>query len=357
MYSFQSSVIIQKQSRLSAMRFISLVLLVFLFSCSDKNDAPDVSNIKMDISIQRFDKDFFALDTNNLQASLQQIEKKYPAFLSLYFKFFTPVKEIAAEQQTTFDTALIYYYRNIKTLAVEADKKFASLDKIEKDLEANLRYVKYYFPAFKTPAVLTSVESLNPENPDEIYGTSYFQDTLVISLQMFLGKNFHTYNPTLYFDYIRRRFEPEFIVPNSIRAIVGELYPDTSQNASLIEQMIEKGKQYWLMKKLMPGVADSLITGYTSQQMNDVKREEGNIWGVITQNENLFSVDVEVIKTYLGESPFTQTLPQGAPGKIGPWIGWRIIEKFEEENPEMSVEQILKITAKKIFQGAKYKPK
>lgn len=357
MYSFQSSVIIQKQGRLSAMRFISLMFLAAFFSCNDKNDAPDVSNIKMDVTIQRFDKDFFALDTNHLQASLIQIEKKYPAFLSLYFKFFAPVKEIAAQQETTFDSALIDYYRFMKPLAIEADKKFASLDKIEKELEANLRYVKHYFPAFKTPAVLTSVESLNPENPDEIYGTTYFQDTVVISLQMFLGKDYSAYNPTQYPDYIRRRFEPEYIVPNSIRAIAGELYPDTSQGASLVEQMIEKGKQWWLMKKLMPDVDDSLITGYTALQMSEIKREEANIWGVIAQTENLFSIDVEVIKTYLGESPFTQTLPQGAPGKIGPWIGWRIIKKFEEENSDMSVDQILKTTAKKIFQEAKYKPK
>jgi len=357
MYSSQSSVIIQKQSRLSAMRFIGLVLLLAFFSCSDKNDAPDVSDIKMDVTIQRFDKDFFALDTNNLHASLQTIEKKYPAFLSLYFKFFAPVRDIALQQGTSFEDALVEYYRFMKPLATEADKKFSSLDNHEKELEARLRYVKHYFPGFKAPVVLTSVESLNPENPDEIYGTTYFQDTLVISLQMFLGKDYPAYDPTQYPDYIRRRFEPGFIVPNSIRAIVGELYADTSQNASLIEQMIEKGKQWWLMKKLMPGVEDSLITGYTSRQVNDIKREEGNIWGVITQNENLFSIDVEVIKTYLGEGPFTQTLPQGAPGKIGPWIGWRIIEKFEEENPDMSVEQILRTTAKKIFQGAKYKPK
>ncbi|HYO22624.1 MAG TPA: hypothetical protein VER36_09470 [Flavisolibacter sp.] len=339
------------------MRWFPLVAVLLLASCSNKEDAPDVSGIKMDVTIRRFDKDFFSMDTTQIQASLQRIEKKYPAFLAVYFKYFAPISEMAQQQGIPFDSALLQYYQFIQPLAAETDKRFRSLEGIEKDLEKNLRYVKHYFPSFKPPVVLTSVESLNPENPNELYGTTYFQDTLVISLQMFLGKDYQVYDPTQYPDYIRRRFEPEYIVPNSIRAIVGELYADTSEGASLIEQMIEKGKQWWLMKKFLPETADSLITGYTAQQTAAMQREEGNIWGVITQNENLFSVEQSTIQTYIGEAPFTNTLPQGAPGNIGPWIGWRIIQKFEEENRDMTVEQILRTTAKKIFAEAKYKPK
>src|SRR4029078_4847638 len=111
---------------------------------------------------------------------------------------------------------------------------------------------KYYFPDFSMPSVFTSVESLNPENKQEIYGTLYFRDTLVISLQMFLGQNYPAYDPTLYYDYLRRRFEPPYIVPNSIRSVVNELYADTSQESSLIEQMIEKGKQWYILDHVLP---------------------------------------------------------------------------------------------------------
>lgn len=344
------------------MRWISLFLFAVLFSCNNKKGAPDVSAIKTDITIQRFDQDFFSLDTTKLQASLLQLEKKYPAFLSLYFKFFAPIKEMAQQQNISFNGALVEYFRNIKPLSNAVEKKFPDLAGIEKELENNLRYVKHYFPAFKIPVVLTSVESLNPENPTEIYGTTYYQDTLVISLQMFLGNNYPAYDPAQYPDYLRRRFEPQYIVPNSIRAITGELYLDSSQSASLVEQMIEKGKQWWLMKKFLPGTPDSLITGYSAQQTAWMQTEEGNIWGTIVQNENLFSIDPPVIQSYIGEAPFTQTLPhgehgEGAPGNIGPWIGWRILQKFEERNSKLTVNQILHTPAKKVFEEANYKPK
>ena len=332
-------------------------LALFVSSCGTKDNAPDVSHIKAAVTIHRFDRDFFSIDTTNLQPSLQRLEAKYPAFLPLYFKFFAPVREMAQAQGIPFPEALVQYFRFIKPLSNAVETKYENLNNVKEGLDNNLRYVKHYFPQFAIPAVLTSVESLNPENPDEIYGTTYYQDTLVISLQMFLGKDYEAYDPTRYPEYLRRRFEPQFIVPNSLRAIAGELYRDTSEAGPLVEQMIEKGKQWWLLKKFLPGTHDSLITGYTAQQVKWIEAEEGNIWGYINQNENLFSVEQVAIQTYIGQAPFTQTLPQAAPGNIGPWIGLRILQKFEERNPKLTLQQILRTPAKRIFDGARYKPK
>lgn len=302
------------------------------------------------------------MDTTHLQQSLLAVERKYPAFLSLYFKFFAPVREIAERNNIPFDAALLEYFRFIRPLYNTVQQKFPTTSNIEKGLENNFRYIKHYFPSFQTPVVLTSVESLNPENPDEIYGTTFYQDTLIISLQMFLGRDYEAYDPTQYPAYLRRRFEPEYIVPNSVRAIVGDIYPDSSQSASLVERMIENGKQWWLMKKFLPTTPDSLITGYNTQQMTWVAKEEGNIWGFLNQNENLYTLEQATIQSYIGEAPFTQTLPhgnngEGAPGNIGPWIGWQIVKKFEERHPKRSVQEILRTPAKKIFAEAKYKPK
>ena len=333
------------------------VCLLLFFSCNEGAGAPDVSGIRAEVTVHRFDRDFFSLDSLRLQPSLQALEGKYPAFLPLYFKFFAPVREMARQQNIPFNEALLLYHSNLKPLAEAANKKLGNLSGIKEDLQKNLRYVKYYYPSFQMPTVLTSVESLNPENPDEIYGTTYYQDTLIISLQMFLGADYPAYDPTLYPDYLRRRFEPVFIVPNSLRAIAGELYRDTSESGTLVEQMIEKGKQWWLLKKFLPGTPDSLITGYTARQQKWIAEEEGNIWGYINQNENLFSVEQVAIQTYLGEAPFTPTLPQAAPGNIGPWIGMRIVGQFEAQNKDLTVQQILRTPAKRLFERSRYKPK
>ena len=48
----------------------------FLFSgCDDSPAKPDVSHIKVNLKMQRFEKDFFALDTNNLDKGFDQQTK------------------------------------------------------------------------------------------------------------------------------------------------------------------------------------------------------------------------------------------------------------------------------------------
>ena len=59
---------------------------------------------------------------------------------------------------------------------------------------------------------------------------------------------------------------------------------------ALVEQMIEKGKQWWLLDKFLPATPDSLKTGYTKQQLKWCEENEGLIWNEIitTQRRSLY---------------------------------------------------------------------
>jgi hypothetical protein len=343
------------------MRLICFIsLLTILISCNQKGNKPDISNIHVSVDLKRFDEDFFTLDTNHLQSSIQVIQNKYPHFLSRYFEYFSPINFMVYQQGKTYPEAVREYYRNIKPLYEAAHEKFKNFDPYKSNFEKSLRYVKYYYPAFKIPELLTSVESLNPENAQEIYGTIYFQDTLVVSLQMFLGKNFQAYDPTQYFDYLRRRFEPEYIVPNCIREVSKQIYPDTSQTSILIDQIIEKGKQWFIMDHFLPDTPDSLKTGFTGEQLRWCSENEGNIWAAIVKNADLYTVDPEIIQNYIGEAPFSEAagMPeQITPGNIGQWVGWQIVKKYAGMHKEMSLQQILYTPSKLIFRDSNYKPK
>ncbi|HEU4472767.1 MAG TPA: hypothetical protein VFR58_16850 [Flavisolibacter sp.] len=342
------------------MRLISLTTAIFLLlSCSNSKSRPDVSGIAADVRVQRFDQDFFAIDTTQTEASLDKLYQKYPSFLPIYFEFFSPINFIVQRQGRPYSDAIPEYYRNLRSLYDSVQKRFGDFTPYEKELEQALRYAKHYFPSTRIPAVFTTVESLNPENKDEIYGALFFRDTLVISLQMFLGKDFPAYDPSQYFDYLRRRFEPQYIVANSMRAVSTGIYPDSSSEATLIEQMIEKGKQWYLLDHFLPDTPDSIKTFFTQRQLDWCRANEGNIWAEVLKNTpDLYVMDKERIQNYLGESPFTPDLPhEASPGNIGQWIGWQIVKEFAEKNGSLSLEQVVKTPAKKIFQEAKYRPK
>jgi hypothetical protein len=108
----------------------------------------------------------------------------------------------------------------------------------------------------------------------------------------------------------------------------------------------------------MPGTADSLTTGYTQQQLNWCKQNEGLIWSWIVKNEDINTTNPTTIQNYIGEGPFTQNFsPELSPGNIGQWIGWQIVKRFADNNPKLKPEEIMKADPRKILEEAKYKPK
>jgi len=143
-----------------------------------------------------------------------------------------------------------------------------------------------------------------------------------------------------------------------MKSVADDIYPDKSVGRPLIEQMIEKGKHWFLLDKFLPDAPDSVKTGYTKKQLNWVEENEGNIWAYIVKNENdIYSIDPATIQTYIGEAPNTQVMTEAAPGNIGQWVGWRIVQEYSEKHKDFSVQQILEAPAKTIFEEAKYKPK
>ncbi len=187
-------------------------------------------------------------------------------------------------------------------------------------------------------------------------------DYLGIGLHQYAGKDFSVYRAEpvqqMYPSYITRRFDKEYITANCMKSVADDVYPDKSAGRPLIEQIIEKGKQWFLLDKFLPDAPDSVKTGYTKKQLDWVEDNEGNIWAYIVKNENdIYSIDPATIQTYIGEAPNTQLMTEAAPGNIGQWVGWRIVQEYTEKHKDFSVQQILEAPAKTIFEEAKYRPK
>ncbi|HOZ68595.1 MAG TPA: hypothetical protein PK328_04505, partial [Chitinophagaceae bacterium] len=181
-------------------------------------------------------------------------------------------------------------------------------------------------------------------------------------LQQYAGKDFAEYQAPVFQEmfptYISRRFSPEYMVANCMKSVTEEIFPDRSAGKPLIEQMIEKGKQWYMLDKFLPDSPDSLKTGYTQKQLNWCQANEGSIWSFIVKNEDLYSLSPATLQVYIGEAPFTQGMPQEySPGNLGQWVGWQIVKKFVSKNEQLSVSEIMRTTPAVIIEQAKYKPK
>ncbi|MCW3109813.1 MAG: hypothetical protein JWQ09_4319 [Segetibacter sp.] len=322
-------------------------------SCTGKK-IPDVSAIKVDLQVQRFERDFFVIDTNHIDQSLQQLHNKYPGFLrDFIFNILAlppqPDSSKAVEQQ------ILSFVRSYKPLKDSADKVFKNSEDISGQVKKGLQFVKYYFPAYKLPDKL--ITFIGPINS---YGNVLTADALAVGLQLYMGKNYSLYQSEagqeLYPAYISRRFQKEYIPVNCIKTIVDDIFPDNSAGRPLIEQMVQAGKRLYLLDQLMPETADTLKTGYTKNQLEGCYKNEEVIWSYFVQNDLLYVSDPSVIKDYMNDAPKTQAFGEESPGFIGQFVGWQIVKKWMSKNEKVSLQQLIETNPKTIFEQAKYKP-
>lgn len=338
-----------------------LLLLASFAACNNKSEAPDVSKIEVDLVTKRFDEQFFHIDTLRLEWSLVAMQQQFPQFVNLFLQNIVGVDS---------PEAIKTFYALYKPVFDSSQLVYKDFSPVEKELKEAFRYVKYYFPTYKLPQSLITV--IGPMNTREDlarmtsgdYTPNFIgPDFIGISLQFYLGSDFSLYNTEYFINtvaplYRSRRFSKEYIAADVMKLVTDDIFPDKSNTKPLVEQMIEKGKQWWLLDKLMPTTPDSIKTGYTQHQVDWCKANEGLIWSTIIKNENLYSLQPATIQTYIGEAPFTSVFSQeDSPGNIGAWIGWQMIKKFEEAKPGLKINAIMQAPAKQILEEGKYKPK
>jgi hypothetical protein len=339
---------------MNGMRFTVIVLsFLVLVSCKNKK-APDVSHVKVTLEVQRFEQDLFAIDTNNVNASLNQLHQKYPGFLQDYI---FNILGLPAQPDSTavVERQLIDFIRSYRLVKDSADKVFRNMDDITGEVKHGLQYVKYYFPQYKLPQRF--VTFIGPINS---YGNILTANELAVGLQLYMGSNYSLYQSEagqqLYPTYISRRFQPQYIAVNSIRNIVDDMYPDRSAGRPLVEQMIEAGKRLYLLDHFLPNAEDTLKTGYTAAQLQGAYKNEELIWTYFVNNDLLFAIDPAITKDYMNEAPNTAVLGPASPGFIGQFVGWQIVKKWMDKNEKITLPKLMETDPKLIFQQAKYKP-
>lgn len=331
----------------------ALLLFTSFFSCNtDKKNIPDVSAVKVQLDVKRFDQDFFSIDTNNVETSLTNLQQQYPTFLNDFLYNILGL-ELMPDSVTKKVKRFLYDYRPVYD-AVQS--QFAATEKLQKEIRHGFQFVKHYFPQYKLPQqVVTFV------GPVEGYANVLTNEGLAVGLQLYLGSNFSLYQTgyvrEVYAEYQSRRFEPQYIPVNCMKNIIDELYPQNTPDEPLIYQMIEAGKRLYLLDQFLPEIPDSIKTGYTQAQLDGCYDSEGMIWNFFLQNNLLYVTDPAQIRDYMSDGPRTEVLGEASPGFIGQFVGWQIVKKWMSGDAKRTLPRLLETPAKQIFEEARYKPR
>lgn len=311
--------------------------LLFLTSCQN-TESLDTSKININIDIQRFDEIMMNLQTKE---QIKAFLLKNTAFVNQFY------------QTTPEDTALInrlaLIATNPDTRAFYEDTKkyFGNLDDLKKQLEIAFKHIKYYYPDFKEPQIITTFTALDLE-------LMVANNMIVIPLETFLGPK-AKYRPQ-YPNYLLQRFDKPYIVP-SILTILSKKYNTIDPNDhTLLGDMIYYGKSYEFTRAMLPDVADSLVVAYSDSNMTKTWVSQDLVWGYFIDNKLLYETNDRIKDKYLGDRPVVFEIGNECPGRIAQWLGWRIVTKYRTENPTISLIDLMKNpNAQDIFEKSKYK--
>jgi gliding motility-associated lipoprotein GldB len=335
------------------MNFMRLLLWLIgaalaLTACSSQSTEPctvipETSSIQVNIPLVALEDSLSAVSTK------QQLVHFFSRHTDLRDAFFA---RAAFPDDSVFINERFRRFSNpyIDTLLTDVKTTFkdgADLQKQLKDAFANL---KYYYPDFKVPTVKTVITGLESD--------VLVSDSLIaIGMDYYLGPNAR-YKPDLY-GYMQRRYTPQFIVP-SIMLLYGIDHSFNKTDLSdrtVLAEMISYGKAYYFAKRMLPCVPDSVLIGYTAEEMAGARRFEDLIWSRFVEDEVIYSTNHQMKQRYIAERPKTLEVGEKCPGRIGTWVGWQIVKKYMESHPEVTLPQLMQMeNANEIFKQSGYRP-
>ncbi len=318
-----------------------LISSLTIFSCSvQKENLPDISDLKVNVEIERVDKKIFDGQTKEeilvyLRANPDLLLKGFRANDSRI------LEELVKRANDPY----------IDTLQNQVDKVY-NFDELRKELNDLFSYTKYYYPDLYVPKIYTIVAGFEM---DVVPSDSMF----LVGLDYFLGDQSY-YRPPIENvpNYIWQRYHPEAIQTHIARELSGRYNLSNPSDNSLINEMIWWGKTYYFIEKVVPMAADSLVIGYSNQEIQDCETFQNDVWGHFVKQELFYATSQIEKRKYLEARPHTFEIGQECPGRIAQWLGWQIVRAYMEKNPKVTLSELMKMTNHKdIFEQSKYRPK
>ena len=325
--------------------------LLFIFSililshCSKKSSCdsfPDVSEIEVNVEIERLDQELFSADSK-----AEVLE--FIANNSQFAEAFLSRRDYPNDSTLAEDLFKLIKDPFIDTLYSEVQREFKELSWLAEEMNRSFKLLIHYFPDFEVPQVQVGVSGLSQD--------LFVSDSLVIiGLDFFLGPG-ATYRPIGQPQYILKRYQKEYIAPSIILLMTNALVATDYKDESMIADMIFYGKSFFVSEKVLPCTPDSIFLAYSAQEIADIDVNESIIWANVIENELLYETNHIIKQKFLGERPKTLEISPRCPGRIGRWVGWRIIQSYMENHENVSIESLLKNhNAQAIFQESGYRP-
>jgi hypothetical protein len=296
----------------------SLLLLIFCWNCSPQKTANDRPATQ---ALVRFDSALYRYLTQ--QEPADSLLRHRP-FLDLYGE---KVLGIGRSDSAGFYDRLRHYFAEPTLMQIYRDEQqcMANLSALTSELSTAQKLLQKHFPELPLPTIYLHVSG---------WGQNVIVDESFLSLSAdkYLGENYALYGDFFY-PYQRQRMTPECMATDYLLGFLMAAFPFQGNEAVLLDRMIYEGKLRYLLSRLLPRRQPFEWTGYTAQQYAWCEQHCARIWKTILEQQQLFTPDYATTAAYLQDAPFTSTLTADSPGRVGIWLGFRIVQAYMRQRP------------------------
>ncbi|MES2703710.1 MAG: hypothetical protein V4649_13800 [Bacteroidota bacterium] len=340
-------------------------LIAVTAGCNSSGEkVPDVSGVKVDLQTFRFDKDLYAIDTNNIAPGLQQLAAKYPDFLN-YFLDTLMAYGIRGNYNDTVQGIRnglkpFLSFKDYADLQDSIDMHYPDTKQTDEELLKGFKNLKYYFATYPVPKVLYVNLGLSK-------WASFPLDSSVfcIALDMFLGDHFPHYKSVGLHDYLAAHRRREYIPVSVFSALYKGYHPFQPDDKTLLDLVLQRGQEQYFLHKILPGKPDSLLFGFTQRQVDWCNANEALVYNFFIQQNLLYSKEAHAIMPYVTDGPFAKNFEspsaviKSTPGNVGAWLGYKIVNAYMAQHPKTTLAELLSMQADpaRFLGEAKYKPK
>lgn len=308
--------------------------MVTLVSCNNRSRIEkEIEEVPVEFEVIRFDQEF-ATTTGE---TLPSLKAEYP--------FLFPERYPDSVWMARLNDSIQ------QELNTEVEKEFKDFTEVEDELHSLFQHIKYYFPSFEAPTVITITSEVDYRNK-----VLLAQDYLFIALDTYLGKDHGFYLGIQ--EYLRKNFERNQIIPD-VATEFAKRYVARPESKTLLAHMLYYGKILYLKDLWLPEKSDEEKIGYTAEELQWAKENEEYIWRYFVERQLLFDSDTQLYSRFLYPAPFSKfnlELDNESPALLGQYIGWQIVRDYMKKN-NVTVEELMKANAETIFNKANYKPR
>ena len=327
-----------------------IMLMGLLCGCGNKHQYIPKDIEAVEVEIVRFDNAQLAVRPDSVKQDIEQLYANYELFMPIFVEGIlglqTEDTAYLCEMYAQFLTDTVMGFAQTNTTAQEL---FANVDSLQEALNTGFSRLHFLYPEWEIPTLYLFVSGFNSS-------VMYYENIMGVGVDMYLGSDYPYYNQVVY-DYQKQTMRKACVAGDVLSMYLAYHISYNSKYNRLLEQMIFRGKQLFLLAQLLPNEPVWEVIGYSKEQWDWCEQYEQAIWNRIMQKRDLFKTESNVLSSYMNDGPFTAEVTQDSPGRLGLWVGWRIVDSYMRNNKDVTLRELMNENdAQKILEQSYYKP-